>query len=1052
MAGISLTKRIQIAFGLFALALCLPQVSYAQSDVVTTYKDENGWQLRVNGEPYYMKGVVWGYTPRGQNYTYNLFGQSDDQIRKILDYDFGLMAEMGVNTIRTFTMIPPKWVTYIYEEHGIMSIINPLMGRYGYNINGKWVPFTDYSDPATREILKRDMQVFVERYKDTKGVLMFAFGNESNYGLSWSSFEIENLPEGEQNTAKARYLYSLFEEVIAAGKAIAPNQPFTIVNGDLQYIDLIQELMPSLDVLGSNVYRGKSFTDLWAVAEEKLDLPVAFFEFGSDAFNARSFQEDQLNQALILKDQWEEMYRKSYGMGEEGNSIGAFIFEWRDEWWKYLQIEQLDIQNTNASWANQGYEFDWAPGQNNMNEEWFGIVALGPTNSDGVSTARPRTAFYVMQQIFTKSPLELDRDGVDRLFAGINLELLDLKGEVGQLAAESAEDKRLLRLTGGRFEGEMVLKGAEKSIDEEGRDALEFSDGQSVFLDFAFEPNDKTKGQMTVNLLGNVADKQPLEFSYGDRGRPVSVLTEQFIQIGDEQVLVEVPVPFNDQERIEIYDFNATYEGENADIEAFYHTSRFHWGYEGDHWGLLRETTDIPGMDIWNAKAPYGVEFTGKGKFKNMTFLIGPEVYWGANPKAMFKYDFRLANFDWTFIHSHDIARRTTGVDTTDITSRQNSQTAITAEREFANGIKLELGGLFSSPDEIEESFERVDRAGNVFLDEIEFEDTLGFRGKITFPWQETYLKATHAGLVADAGTVHRTFGIMDPSRLPNDGMGNKQEVEAGMIVRFGDYMLMPRVLYRDNLVHANPFIEPRIENGILRPGTTPRDTDSDPFAVLGNREARSAELYLTYDPTGATQFYDWDNDWREDAKFAYNIGGTYTRFPTKTDSYLFFFDPLRINVPFGEGLAAEDVWAVSSRIVMNPNPSSRYIFRFIRGFEQSTGNPGGLNDGNADYFEFHWRAEWNRKHFFSGFYKNDAFGPYDFFRQFNLQYPHQVQMDYSMLLGGSGVQFGSIQDEQRATRVGIRAQYRSLQEGNETFEQDGDYIFQTILYFTYQF
>ena len=132
-------------------------------------------------------------------------------------------------------------------------------------------------------------------------MLMFAFGNESNYGLSWSSFEIENLPEGERNTAKARYLYSLFNEVMAEGKRIAPNHPFSIVNGDLQYIDLIAELCPALDVLGSNVYRGKSFTSLWRDVSEKLDLPVLFFEFGSDAFNARAYKEDQRAQAEILR-------------------------------------------------------------------------------------------------------------------------------------------------------------------------------------------------------------------------------------------------------------------------------------------------------------------------------------------------------------------------------------------------------------------------------------------------------------------------------------------------------------------------------------------------------------------------------------------------------------------------------------------------------------------------------------------------------------------------------------------------------------------------------
>jgi beta-galactosidase/beta-glucuronidase len=372
------------------LVLCAPGVSYAQADTVETYKDANGWKLLVNGQDYYIKGVVWSYSPRGQNYTYNLWGESDDFIRKVLDYEMELMTAAGINTIRSFGMIPPEWVTYIYREHGVMTVVNPLMGRYGYSVDGKWIPFTDYSDPRTREVLKRDMQEYVRQYKDVPGVLMFAFGNESNYGLSWSSFEIENLPEGEQNTAKARYLYSLFNEVMAAGKSIDPNHPFTIVNGDIQYIDLIAELCPDMDLLGSNAYRGTSFTGLWADVKEKLDLPVVFFEFGSDAFNAREFREDQKSQALVLKDQWQEMYNKAYGKGEEGNSLGAFVFEWRDEWWKYLQIENLETQDTNASWSNQAYMFDWAEGENNMNEEWFGITALGRCRTPRACTRRGR--------------------------------------------------------------------------------------------------------------------------------------------------------------------------------------------------------------------------------------------------------------------------------------------------------------------------------------------------------------------------------------------------------------------------------------------------------------------------------------------------------------------------------------------------------------------------------------------------------------------------------------------------------------------------------------
>jgi beta-galactosidase/beta-glucuronidase len=414
--------------GLLVAALWLSApAAHAQVDEVRTYKDGKGWKLLVNGKDYYIKGVVWRYTPIGRNYSYDLFDQPDALIRKVLDYEFGLMQAAGINTIRTFTMIPPEWVEYIYCEFGIMSVINPLMGRYGYNVAGTWVPYTDYSDPPTRDTLKRDMADVVRRYKDTPGVLMFAFGNESNYGLSWSSFEIENLPVGEQDEAKARSLYSLFDEVITEARSVAPDHLYTIVNGDIQYIDLIEELVPSLDLLGSNVYRGRSFTDIWARVDEKLDLPLVFFEFGSDAFDARAGREDEYAQAAILKDQWREMYQKAYGNGDEGNAIGGFVFQWRDEWWKYLQTENLDIHDTHASWSNEGYRFDWAEGENNMNEEWFGITALGQANPDGVSAARPRVAYNVLAEVFRLDPYAADREAIDRWFADVDRQWLEVE-------------------------------------------------------------------------------------------------------------------------------------------------------------------------------------------------------------------------------------------------------------------------------------------------------------------------------------------------------------------------------------------------------------------------------------------------------------------------------------------------------------------------------------------------------------------------------------------------------------------------------------------------
>ncbi|MEJ2523302.1 MAG: hypothetical protein P8080_10575 [Gammaproteobacteria bacterium] len=1039
------------AAGLLAVAVLLgaPGVSHAQADTVTTYQDENGWKLKVNGEDYYVKGVVWGYSPRGQNYTYNLWGESDDFIRKVLDYDFGLMRAAGINTIRSFTTIPPEWVTYIYREHGIMTVINPLMGRYGYNIDGKWVPFVDYSDPATRDTLKRDMVEIVEQFKDVPGVLMFAFGNESNYGLSWSSFEIENLPEGEQNVAKARYLYSLFEEVMAAGQAVAPNQPFTIVNGDIQYLDLIAEYCKSMDLLGVNAYRGPSFTDLWARVDQELDLPVVFFEFGSDAFNARRLEEDQLSQALLLKNQWQEIYNKSYGNGEEGNALGGFVFEWRDEWWKYLQTENLDIQDTHASWSNQGYLFDWAEGRNNMNEEWFGITALGLPNSDGVYEARPRMAYDVLAEVFSMDPYDASKAEINAMFANMDVGLYQLKGDVRQLKAAEAESRRMLQFTGGDVRVEFAYRGTEEEIRIDGENALDFSDGQMLFLDFGFQPTDNLQGQFTLNVLGNVANKRPLEFTYGDRGLPYTVLADDPTEEGFELT----PVTVEDRERVEIYDFSADYTGEYFDLEAFYHTSRYHWGYEGDFFGLVREATDILGMDIWNSKAPEGVQIDGKkGWLEGATLLAGPEVYWGANPKWIFKYDFDFAGADWTFMHSEDVARQDEGAEATQATERQSRQTTLYASTEFWDDWTLEVGGIMSATEKVDDVFTWVDN-GNIYKDQIDFEDTLGIKAKLTFPVldHEAYVSAHYAGLVADGGDPLKTFGVMDPTGLPYSGYGNKNEYEAGMMMYFGDWLVYPRVMYRDNLVHANPFIEPEIVDGVLNPGSTPRNRDDDPFAVLDNREARSAEVFFTYDPTGATPFYDWDNDWREDADFAFNFGGSYTEFPTPTDSYQFFFEEGGFNAPFGQGLPAEDVWTLSSRMVFNPNRDAKYIVKLIRGFNQSTGDPTG---GTRNYYELHGKAVLGGRHIISGYFMKDAWAPYDFYRQFNITYPEQFKIDYAYLLNGTGL-LRSAMDEDQATRIGIRAIYRSTDENSPDEEYlDGlnDYLFLTVLYFTYRF
>ncbi len=91
-----------------AVLVCIALVGQAQAtDVVTTYKDDNGWKLQVNGSDFYVKGVVWGYSPRNENFNYNLWGQSDDFVRKVLDYEFRLDAGGGRQRDPQLSVIMP---------------------------------------------------------------------------------------------------------------------------------------------------------------------------------------------------------------------------------------------------------------------------------------------------------------------------------------------------------------------------------------------------------------------------------------------------------------------------------------------------------------------------------------------------------------------------------------------------------------------------------------------------------------------------------------------------------------------------------------------------------------------------------------------------------------------------------------------------------------------------------------------------------------------------------------------------------------------------------
>ena len=141
--------------------------TYSQKNKVVVLNNEQGIQLVVNDTNFIINGMNWDYFPIGTNYTYSLWEQPGDFIKSVLDTEMSLLKEMGVNSIRVYMGIQPKWITYIYENYGIYTMINHSFGRYGLLINGVWVPETNYGIVEVQKVLMEQVSKMAEEYKNT---------------------------------------------------------------------------------------------------------------------------------------------------------------------------------------------------------------------------------------------------------------------------------------------------------------------------------------------------------------------------------------------------------------------------------------------------------------------------------------------------------------------------------------------------------------------------------------------------------------------------------------------------------------------------------------------------------------------------------------------------------------------------------------------------------------------------------------------------------------------------------------------------------------------
>jgi hypothetical protein len=998
---------------------------YAQADQVSVVTNDEGMKLVVNGEDFMINGMNWDYIPIGTNTVDAAFWKkSDDIIKAGLDTEMSLLKNMNVNVIRQYTGVPARWIKYIYENYGIYTMLNHSFGRYGLTLDGVWTPITEYSDARTQEFLMSEVESLVREYKDTPGLLMYLLGNENNYGLFWQGAETEDFPDDEEERKfigekRGRPMYRLMNDAAKLMKGMDSSHPVAICNGDVLFIDIVAEECKDIDIYGTNTYRGVSFGDMFDVVKEKLNKPLMFTEFGADAFNTIKNEEDQKAQAYYMVGNWKEIYENAAGLGKADNSIGGFTFQFSDGWWKFGfdDRKNADVHDNNASWENGGYPIDQIPGENNMNEEWFGICAKGQTNPRGLYELYPRAAYYALKEAHQLNPYA---EGVTPEFIKNhfnNIQLMDAvlkaRGDKAALVGEQSSKLRVSRME-ARFTtyntgGSLIRTPDSPDPDETTYpNQLGFDDMQSYFIGFEGEPAPNMRANVNFNVLGNVATNPIDEIFYENRARPIVVDTD------------EGAVALNDVNRVQVYNASFDWNEKNFDLRGFYRTGHYHWGYEGDFFGLYPEANYGPNLDIYNGEIS-GFEFDGKRDIKGFKAAFGPQLWWGANPAILLKYHRKVGKYEVTGVFHEDIDDFGTIVSSLAVPMPRTRRATLHIEREFGD-VGIEVGGIWGGQPLNGREFQITEDNPNydpnnpgtenkyiIYTDQVNNKDNWGAKAKITysggkFNW---YAQGAAQGLVAGGGYDQtRTFTGW---KLKDTGSGNQTNFLTGFTYTIGNVQIAPNFLWQKPIVGPMP-------NDVQGPGRL-RNILDDPFVVRANRETVAGELLLTWDPTPGTWMYEWDNDRAEDAPLAVSAGFVFRHQPTAMDAAIGFLEN-RTLFAFPNSTPAKDLWETHARIVSKVNSDVGLIANLYFGNTQARGSDERLierfgGDVRMLYKNVKVQHSW----------KINDWGPFDYHRDFNLTYPVQLMLDISTTLGKPD--WFILPN----TQVGIRGTWRTMNE-----------------------
>jgi len=280
------------AAGAFAVILALhgPSEAFAapaRAEIVKT--GDAAWELRVNGEPFYVRGAGVGraFGKNGENY-------------------LEMAKNMGANVVRTWGADQGDR-KYLDEARRQGLYVNAGIWLEHVGPKHSYLPGSPYPDEAEKKALE-----YVRQFKDHPAILMWNVGNEV----------IAKTPSEAERDAFAQFL----ERVTRAIKAIDSNHPVIYADSGHIALPYLKSYALSLDAVGFNIY-GSVIVSESAWRNIRFEAPYIVTEFGphgpwdlvKDSFG-RTAEEGDYSKAAQYRNHWKLLAER------RGANIGGFAF------------------------------------------------------------------------------------------------------------------------------------------------------------------------------------------------------------------------------------------------------------------------------------------------------------------------------------------------------------------------------------------------------------------------------------------------------------------------------------------------------------------------------------------------------------------------------------------------------------------------------------------------------------------------------------------------------------------------------------------------------